>query len=102
MSCVLLAMSFLSTVMNELASYNQTTLQHRATFHNLDFFITGAGATMSRMAMFEADMPVTVPVYGVNRQCASGLQAIASIADSVHRSCSYPYPYSFSSPSSSP
>ena len=50
--------------------------------------MTGAGATMSRMAMFEADMPVTVPVYGVNRQCASGLQAIASIADSIHRSSS--------------
>jgi hypothetical protein len=48
--------------------------------------------------MFEADMPVTVPVYGVNRQCASGLQAIASIADSVHRSCSSPYTYSCSYP----
>lgn len=52
---------------------------------------------MSRMAMFEADMPVTVPVYAVNRQCASGLQAIASIADSVHRFCPSP----FRSPSSS-
>lgn len=59
---------------------------------------------MSRMAMFEADMPVTVPVYAVNRQCASGLQAIASIADSVHRFCHslfpspLPFPSLFSSP----
>ena len=59
---------------------------------------------MSRMAMFEADMPVTVPVYAVNRQCASGLQAIASIADSVHRFCPFPSPSPspFPSPSTSP
>jgi acetyl-CoA acyltransferase 1 len=43
----------------------------------------GAGATMSRMAMFEAGFPDTVPVYAVNRQCASGLQSIASIAASI-------------------
>ena len=53
---------------------------------------------MSRMAMFEADMPVTVPVYAVNRQCASGLQAIASIADSVHRSYPSPLSFPFTSP----
>lgn len=45
----------------------------------------GAGATMSRMAMFEAGFPDTVPVYAVNRQCASGLQSIASIAASISR-----------------
>lgn len=87
-------MPFLCAVMHEQASYTESTLQQKAPFDKYYFFITGAGATMSRMAMFEADMPVTVPVYGVNRQCASGLQAIASIADSVHRSCSYPYTYS--------
>lgn len=38
---------------------------------------------MSRMAMFEADLPFTIPVYAVNRQCASGLQAIANIAGGV-------------------
>ena len=40
---------------------------------------------MGRMAMFEADFPVTVPLYAVNRQCASGLQAVASIAASITR-----------------
>ena len=45
----------------------------------------GAGATMGRMAMFEADLPLTVPIYAVNRQCASGLQAVASIAASISR-----------------
>ena len=40
---------------------------------------------MARMAMFEAGLPETVPVYAVNRQCASGLQAIASVAASISR-----------------
>ena len=40
---------------------------------------------MSRMAMFVAGLPSTVPIYAVNRQCASGLQAIACIAASIDR-----------------
>ena len=40
---------------------------------------------MARMAMFEAGLPETVPVYAVNRQCASGLQAIACVAASISR-----------------
>ena len=40
---------------------------------------------MARMGMFEAGFSETVPVYAVNRQCASGLQAIASVAASITR-----------------
>ncbi|GAB4816938.1 hypothetical protein N2152v2_003984 [Parachlorella kessleri] len=36
-----------------------------------------------RQAMFEAGFPYTVPVATVNRQCASGLQAIADIAGEI-------------------
>jgi acetyl-CoA acyltransferase 1 len=43
----------------------------------------GAGAMMSRMAMFEAGFSEAISVYSINRQCASGLQAIASIAASI-------------------
>ena len=43
----------------------------------------GAGAAVARMAMFEAGFPESVPCYAVNRQCASGLQAIANIAGSI-------------------
>ena len=43
----------------------------------------GAGAAMARMAMFEAGFPETVPTFAVNRQCASGLQAIFSVASQI-------------------
>lgn len=43
----------------------------------------GAGAATSRMAMFLADLPYEVPVSTVNRQCSSGLQAVAEIAASI-------------------
>ena len=43
----------------------------------------GAGAAVARMAMFEAGFPESVPCYAVNRQCASGLQAIANITGSI-------------------
>jgi acetyl-CoA acyltransferase 1 len=40
-------------------------------------------ANECRMAMFYAGFPETVPVHTVNRQCSSGLQAIASVAASI-------------------
>eukprot|EP00916_Digyalum_oweni_P004261 GHVL01007513.1.p1 GENE.GHVL01007513.1~~GHVL01007513.1.p1 ORF type:complete len:406 (+),score=72.15 GHVL01007513.1:36-1253(+) len=43
----------------------------------------GAGAVSSRMAQFLADIPDTVPLHVVNRQCSSGLQAVADIAASI-------------------
>lgn len=43
----------------------------------------GAGAAMARIAQLSADIPYTVPLHAVNRQCASGLQAIASVASSI-------------------
>ena len=48
----------------------------------------GGGQAMARMAALQAGYPHTVPVMTVNRQCASGLQAIASVADAI-RSKSY-------------
>jgi len=43
----------------------------------------GAGATQARMAMFLAGFPEVVPITSVNRQCSSGLQAVANIASSI-------------------
>eukprot|EP01025_Chloroclados_australasicus_P044196 TRINITY_DN47692_c0_g1_i1.p1 TRINITY_DN47692_c0_g1~~TRINITY_DN47692_c0_g1_i1.p1 ORF type:complete len:192 (-),score=25.61 TRINITY_DN47692_c0_g1_i1:12-587(-) len=40
-------------------------------------------ANECRIAMFLAGMPETVPVHTVNRQCSSGLQAIASVAAAI-------------------
>jgi len=43
----------------------------------------GAGSTTSRMAQFLAGIPDTTPLYGVNRLCSSGLQAVATITNSI-------------------
>jgi len=43
----------------------------------------GGGATQARMAMFLAGFPESVPVTTVNRQCASGLQALANVAGAI-------------------
>jgi acetyl-CoA acyltransferase 1 len=40
-------------------------------------------ANECRMAMFYAGFPESVPVQTVNRQCSSGLQAIASVASAI-------------------
>uniref|UniRef100_A0A667ZNS4 Acetyl-CoA acyltransferase 1 n=1 Tax=Myripristis murdjan TaxID=586833 RepID=A0A667ZNS4_9TELE len=40
----------------------------------------GAGALMARVAHFLSGFPDAVPVYTVNRQCSSGLQALFNIA----------------------
>lgn len=40
----------------------------------------GGGAVISRMAMFHAGFPDKTTVYTLNRQCSSGLQAVANIA----------------------
>merc|ERR1719254_84589 len=42
-----------------------------------------AGAATSRMAMFLGGMPYEAPCAAVNRQCSSGLQAVANIAASI-------------------
>jgi acetyl-CoA acyltransferase 1 len=43
----------------------------------------GAGATNARMAQFLAGYPETTTMYTINRFCSSGLQAVATIADSI-------------------
>jgi len=43
----------------------------------------GAYAGPARMAMFSAGMPETIPLSAVNRQCSSGLQAVATIANAI-------------------
>lgn len=43
----------------------------------------GAGALGARIAAFLGGIPHTTPVHTVNRQCSSGLQAVASIAGSI-------------------
>ncbi|KAI0351881.1 thiolase, partial [Trametes cingulata] len=43
----------------------------------------GGGATAARMAALHAGIPNTVPISTVNRQCASGLQAVNVIASEI-------------------
>ncbi|KAF1784383.1 Thiolase, C-terminal [Phytophthora cactorum] len=43
----------------------------------------GAGAGMARMAQLAAGIPHTVPLHVVNRQCSSGLQAVANITAAI-------------------
>jgi acetyl-CoA acyltransferase 1 len=43
----------------------------------------GAGAMQARVAQFLGGMPIDVPVLSLNRQCSSGLQAVASVAGSI-------------------
>uniref|UniRef100_A0A672P1N1 acetyl-CoA C-acetyltransferase n=1 Tax=Sinocyclocheilus grahami TaxID=75366 RepID=A0A672P1N1_SINGR len=43
----------------------------------------GAGALMARVAHFLSGFPESVPVYTVNRQCSSGLQALFNIAGGI-------------------
>ena len=43
----------------------------------------GAYAGPARMAQFRAGFPAEVPLNSVNRQCSSGLQAIADIAGAI-------------------
>ncbi|CEM07839.1 unnamed protein product [Vitrella brassicaformis CCMP3155] len=43
----------------------------------------GGGALSSRIAQLLAELPDTTPIATVNRQCSSGLQAIANIAGAI-------------------
>ncbi|CAM9992652.1 unnamed protein product, partial [Discosporangium mesarthrocarpum] len=43
----------------------------------------GSGALSSRVAQVRAGIPHTVPLSTVNRQCSSGLQAVANVASSI-------------------
>lgn len=43
----------------------------------------GGGATLARMASLHAGIPETSSVMTVNRQCSSGLQAVAQIASAI-------------------
>jgi len=43
----------------------------------------GSYAGPARMAQFVAGFPETVPLRSVNRQCSSGLQAVADIANAI-------------------
>ncbi|XP_029444232.1 3-ketoacyl-CoA thiolase, peroxisomal [Rhinatrema bivittatum] len=43
----------------------------------------GAGAVIARIAQFLSGIPESVPIYAVNRQCSSGLQAVINIAGGI-------------------
>lgn len=43
----------------------------------------GGGAIIARMAMFHAGFPQKTTICTINRQCSSGLQAVASIASAI-------------------
>lgn len=44
----------------------------------------GGGASAARMAALHAGIPNTVPISTVNRQCASGLQAVNIISGEIN------------------
>mmetsp|Transcript_15754 Transcript_15754/g.22402 ORF Transcript_15754/g.22402 Transcript_15754/m.22402 type:complete len:408 (-) Transcript_15754:35-1258(-) len=44
-----------------------------------------SGAAALRMAQLSAGFPSSVPMYVINRQCSSGLQAVANIANAISR-----------------
>lgn len=43
----------------------------------------GAGAIVARVAHFFSGFPAEVPVFTVNRQCSSGLQALLNVAGAI-------------------
>ena len=43
----------------------------------------GGGAVMGRIAQLCAGIPASVPLASINRQCSSGLQALATIFGSI-------------------
>ncbi|WVQ72274.1 hypothetical protein IAR50_001824 [Cryptococcus sp. DSM 104548] len=43
----------------------------------------GGGANVARMAQLHAGIPYTTPINTVNRQCSSGLTAVAQIANEI-------------------
>ncbi len=43
----------------------------------------GGGQAMARVAMFEAGFPYKIPVATINRQCASGLEAVAAVVGHI-------------------
>lgn len=43
----------------------------------------GAGALVARVAHFFSGFPAEVPVFTVNRQCSSGLQALLNVAGAI-------------------
>lgn len=45
--------------------------------------LDGAYAAPARMAQFRAGFPASVPLHTLNRQCSSGLQAVADVAMSI-------------------
>ncbi|CAH1788613.1 unnamed protein product [Owenia fusiformis] len=45
--------------------------------------LQGSGASLGRVAQFYVGIPEEVPIMAVNRQCASGLQAVMSVAGSI-------------------
>ena len=45
--------------------------------------LPGSAAWNWRMSMFIADYPETTSVMAMNRLCSSGLQAVATIANSI-------------------
>jgi acetyl-CoA acyltransferase 1 len=44
----------------------------------------GGGATLARIATLNAGFPDTTSVATVNRQCSSGLQAVANIVHAIN------------------
>merc|ERR1740117_2836977 len=45
--------------------------------------LDGAYAAPARMAQFRAGFPASVPLHTLNRQCSSGLQAVADVAMAI-------------------
>ncbi|KAF4721723.1 3-ketoacyl-CoA thiolase, peroxisomal, partial [Perkinsus olseni] len=44
---------------------------------------SGSGVVPARMAALMAGVPIEVPTVSINRQCSSGLQAVANVASDI-------------------
>ena len=47
-------------------------------------YVLGAFATQARQAGFLAGFPTSTSLHTLNRQCSSGLQAVASVASAIN------------------
>jgi len=74
--------SLLTCVLQKCASYvNPVDIEDTCVGNVLS---PASGAAAFRMAQLAAGFPSTSSLYTTNRQCSSGLQAVANIANAIH------------------
>lgn len=74
--------SLLSVVLKECGNYIPPSQVEDVCVGNV--LSPASGAAAFRMAQLSAGFPSSSSLYTTNRQCSSGLQAVANIANSIH------------------